>query len=81
MATLELDGWGNGYAPDQEYETPSYFSELENCQDRLKQQKQTTSYYKGQLKRLAEIEASFITFGSLTFEDQQEKQTILIQFL
>ena len=34
MATLELDGWGNGYAPpEEEMETPSYFSELEEQQE------------------------------------------------
>ena len=81
MAILELDGWGNGYAPYEEQETPSYFSELELCQDKLKEQIRATLYYKAQLERLAEIEGSQATFGKLTFEEQQEKQTILINFL
>ncbi len=81
MATLLLDGWGNGYAPEQETETPSYFSELEMTQDKLKNQIRATLYLKNQLKRLAQIEATVQTFGSLTFEEEKEKQSILTQYL
>lgn len=81
MATLLLDGWGNGYAPGQETETPSYFSELEMTQDKLKNQIRATLYLKNQLKRLAQIEKSMTIFGNLSFEEEKEKQLILTQYL
>lgn len=81
MATLLLDGWGNGYAPEQETEIPSYFSELELTQDKLKNQIQATLYLKKQLIRLAQIESSLQTFGNLTFGEECEKEAILTQYL
>lgn len=75
MATLELDGWGNGYAPPEHpevlgiepTEAEYYFSLFA---EKTKE-----------LKRLAEIEGSFQTFGSLTYEEQIEKHNILKQYL
>lgn len=81
MASLNLDGWGNGYAPDEEQEPKSYFSELEYYKTRLAESKRTILWYSNQLKRLAEIEGSQVAFGALSVREQQEKQEILEKYL
>ena len=73
--------WNPRNPINQEQEPKSYFSELEMYQDKLENQIKATLYYKEQLKRLAEIESDKITFGSITYEQQIEKQNILKNYL
>ena len=49
--------------------------------EQVKVQTQKLNYKIYQLQKLAEIEQSYKTFGVLTFEEQQEKNEILNQYL
>ena len=55
--------------------------ELEILKEQVKIQTERLNYKILQLKKLAEIEQSYKTFGVLTFEEQQEKNEILNQYL
>lgn len=79
MASLELDGWGNGY--DQEQEQEICLSELEEQQEWNQDLKSKNEKLLKDLKRLAVIEGSQSTFGKLTFEEEKEKLTILNKYL
>ena len=57
------------------------FDELEILKDQVKIQTERLNYKIYQLKKLAEIEQSFKMFGNLAYEEQQEKNEILNQYL
>jgi hypothetical protein len=51
--------------------------QIERLERQLDNQVKNILRLQGQLKRLAEFETTFSTFGKLTFEEQQEKKLIL----
>jgi len=56
-------------------------NEIETLESVIKAQKRTIEYKIWQLNKLAEIEESFKTFGFLSYEEQQEKNEILNQYV
>lgn len=51
--------------------------QIERLERQLDNQVKNILRLQSQLKRLAEFESTFSTFGKLTFEEQQEKKQIL----
>ncbi|CAB4153945.1 hypothetical protein UFOVP638_40 [uncultured Caudovirales phage] len=51
--------------------------QIERLERQLDNQVKNILRLQGQLKRLSEIEETFSTFGTLTYEEQKEKQIIL----
>jgi len=56
-------------------------TDLEIAERQIKSLKQILNYKIVQLKKLAEIEETLKTFGYFTYEEQQEKNEILNQYL
>jgi len=56
-------------------------TELEEQQEWNQELLSKVKKMKAQLKKLAEIEQTFTTFGHLTYEDQKEKNKILNSYL
>ena len=54
---------------------------IDNLKDRIKRDNQRLNYKIWQLKKLAGFEECIRTFGSLTYEQQTEKNEILNQYL
>jgi len=55
--------------------------QMESLENTLKFQARKIHIFESHLKELAKIEANFITFGSLSDEQQLDKQIILSQYL
>ena len=55
--------------------------QIESLEMILNSQQRQLYIAKNHLKELAKIEANFITFGSLSSEEQLDKQIILAQYL
>ena len=55
--------------------------QIESLELILNSQQKRLDIATNHLKELARIEANFITFGSLSAEDQLDKQIILAQYL
>ena len=76
------DEW-NPFNPINQKEVDMYSEEqllqeqLETLQTRYDEKVRHVLMLQSQLKRLAQIEQSLSTFGTLTFEEQKEKQVIL----
>lgn len=76
------DEW-NPFNPINQKEVEMYTEEqllqeqLETLQTRYDEKVRHCLHLISQLKRLAELEESFSTFRTLTYEEQKEKQTIL----
>lgn len=64
----------------EETEPLTEFNEVDFLKSLLKMQTERLNYKIWQLKKLAEIEQSIITFGYLTFEETTEKNEILNQY-
>ncbi len=76
------DEW-NPFNPINQKEVEMYSEEqllqeqLETLQTRYDEKVRHCLHLQSQLKRLAELEQILSTFGTLTFEEQKEKKTIL----
>lgn len=76
------DEW-NPFNPINQKEVEMYTEEqilieqLDRMERRFEDKVKHCLQLQRQLKRLAEIEQSLSTFGTLTFEEQKEKQIIL----
>jgi len=55
--------------------------QIESLELIMKHQQRRLDIATNHLKELAKIEANFITFGSLSLEEQLDKQIILQQYL
>ena len=55
--------------------------QIESLELIMNSQQRRLDISKNHLKELAKIEANFITFGSLSAEEQLDKQIILSQYL
>ena len=55
--------------------------QIESLEMIMQHQQRKIDIANNHLKELARIEANFITFGSLSEEDQLDKQIILAQYL
>ena len=55
--------------------------QIESLELIMSSQQRRLEIAKNHLKELAKIEANFITFGSLSAEEQLDKQIILSQYL
>jgi len=55
--------------------------QIESLELIMNSQQRQLDIAKNHLKELAKIEANFITFGSLSSEEQLDKQIILSQYL
>ena len=79
---MSLDTYNehNSDAPWNEIEVDAEIVEIDELSI-LKTQTERLNYKIYQLQKLAEIEQSYKTFGVLTFEEQQEKNEILNQYL
>lgn len=65
----------------EESEPLTEFNEVDFLKSQLKIQTERLNYKIWQLKKLAEFEECIRTFGSLTYEQQTEKNEILNQYL
>lgn len=55
-------------------------NQIESFKELLRIERQRTAYKTAQLQKLAEFEECIRTFGSLTYEQQTEKNEILNQY-
>ena len=83
---MELDDYITGTFDDnapfnQKDEDGNDPNELELITDELAKTKQRLDYKTFQLQRLAQFESIIVTHGSLTYEEQTEKNEILKQYL
>ena len=79
---MSLDTYNehNSDAPWNEIEVDAEIVEIDELSI-LKTQTERLNYKIYQLQKLAEIEQSFKMFGNLAYEEQQEKNEILNQYL
>jgi len=64
-----------------ETELEQEIDELEATKEMVKVQTERLNYKIWQLSKLAEIEQDYRTFGTITYEQQKEKEEILNQYI
>lgn len=79
MSNLDTYNDYNPNAPWNQEETEPETDD-NNLEYKLQNQIRATQYHVANLKKLAQIEVDFKTFGHLTYEQQTEKDNILNQY-